>query len=213
MRKKLRSFKQHTMEEYDIGLETCGIACILMLLDLYQRDLQYPTLKLEKKLYDRYRCKSFGKGVTAASAAACLSDPRNALQVRLIHSSTDYLENHDEYFSPELFENYRKEYLDKLCQCRDRITVETGVDFTCADLAQLLKKGKQIMLQCIIPGDADGIHDHVLHWIILYGIREDLFLAVDPLPNGGKIQMTTQELSEYMDTPIGKICLVVSDGC
>lgn len=47
MRKKIRFYKQHT-------LESCGAACMLMLLDLY-RKVEYPTPKQERKLYSLYR--------------------------------------------------------------------------------------------------------------------------------------------------------------
>lgn len=54
MRKKLRFYKQHSME-------TCGPACMLMLLDLYGK-IEYPTPKQEMKLYSLYRSKVF-KGI------------------------------------------------------------------------------------------------------------------------------------------------------
>lgn len=210
MRKKLRTYRQHVMEDWEIGLETCGIACILMLLDLYQR-IQYPTRKMERELYFLYRCRTLKKGVTGAAAAECLSHPRNGLQVRLIHSSEEYLENFGGYYTAEQFADLQQEYRSTLLRCRDRITVETGVEPTCEDLMQLLAEGKKIMVQCLIPGDADGVHDHVLHWIVLYGVEEDCFLACDPLPTGGKIRLTKAALDHYRETPIGKLCIVVSD--
>ena len=43
MKKKLRFFRQHSME-------TCGISCILMALDYYGK-VKYPTVTQERRLY------------------------------------------------------------------------------------------------------------------------------------------------------------------
>ena len=51
MRKKIRFYKQHT-------LESCGAACMMMLLDFY-RKVEYPTPKQERKLYSLYRSQAF----------------------------------------------------------------------------------------------------------------------------------------------------------
>ena len=101
MRKKIRFYKQHTME-------TCGAACMLMILDLY-RKVEYPTPKQERKLYSLYRSEAF-KGINGAAIANCLS--RNHLEVSLLHSSPQLMENRDAYFPEELFaRSFRTETL------------------------------------------------------------------------------------------------------
>jgi len=60
---------------------------------------------------------------------------------------------------------------------------------------------------CIVPGNADGIHDHTLHWVVVYGYEGDEFLVCDPLSS--KIRITAEALENYMDTPIGRICIVI----
>lgn len=195
MRKKIRFFRQHTME-------TCGISCILMLLDYY-RKVQYPTAKQEGKLYAKYRTRAF-KGVTGAAAADCLG--KNDLQVRLIHSSREYMDNRDDYFDRELYYGILAEYKQVVSACGENVAVQTGVDFDCDDLRTYLREGNQIMVQCIVPGDADGIHDHVLHWVLVYGTDGKDFLVCDPLSS--KIRLSEAALNHYMDTPTGKICVV-----
>lgn len=196
MRKKIRFYKQHT-------LETCGPACMLMLLDLY-RKIEYPTPKQEMKLYSLYRSKAF-RGVNGAAIANCLS--KNNLAVHLVHSSSQMMDNREEYFPENLFAKLLTEYQAEIEKCADRIRISTGADITCTTLRQELDADRQVILETIIPGDADGIHDHVLHWILLYGYEGDFFLACDPLSE--KIKMTATELEEYMDTPIGKIYIAV----
>lgn len=196
MRKKIRFYKQHS-------LETCGPACMLMLLDLY-RKIEYPTPKQEMKLYSLYRSKAF-RGVNGAAIANCLS--KNNLAVHLVHSSSQMMDNREEYFPENLFAKLLTEYQAEIEKCADRIRISTGADITCATLRQELDADRQIILETIIPGDADGIHDHVLHWILVYGYEGDSFLACDPLSE--KIKMTATELEEYMDTPIGKIYIAV----
>ena len=198
MRKKLRFYKQHSME-------TCGPACMLMLLDLYGK-IEYPTQKQELKLYSLYRSKAF-KGVNGAAIANCLS--RNGLDVHLVHSSPRMMDNRDGYFPEELFAALLAEYRAEAEKCDSKIIISTGVGITCETLRQELDAGRQIILETIIPGDADGIHDHVLHWVVVYGYEGDLFHICDPLSS--KIKLTAQELEHYMDTPIGKIYISVGE--
>ena len=198
MRKKIRFYKQHTME-------TCGPACMLMLLDLY-RKVEYPTQKQEMKLYSHYRSKAF-KGVNAGAVANCLS--RNGLDVHLIQSSSRMMDNRDGYFSDELYEALHEEYRVEVKKCTDRIRLTTGAEITVDTLKQELDAGRQLMVQCIVPGDADGIHDHVLHWVVVYGYEEDTFLVCDSLSS--KIRITAEAMEGYMDTPIGRICVSVGE--
>lgn len=198
MRKKIRFYKQHSME-------TCGPACMLMLLDFY-RKVEYPTPKQEMKLYSLYRSSAF-KGVNGAAIAHCLS--KNNLDVSLLQSFHQKMDNRDDYYSEELYEALQGEYQTVLDKCRNRIRLVTDANISCDSLKQELIEGKQIILQCIVPGNADGIHDHTLHWIVVYGYKEDEFLVCDPLSS--KIRITAEALENYIDTPIGRICVVTGE--
>lgn len=198
MRKKLRFFKQHSME-------TCGPACVLMLLDLYGR-IEYPTPKQEMKLYSLYRSKAF-KGVNGAAIANCLA--QNGLNVYLVHSSSKMMENHGDYFSEELYTALLAEYRAEAAGLGSRVRLSTGAEVACDTLRRELDAGRLIILETLIPGDADGIHDRALHWILVYGYEGELFRVCDPLSS--KIRLTAEELESYMDTPIGKIYIAVEE--
>lgn len=198
MRRKLRYFKQHTEE-------TCGISSILMILYCFHR-VQYPTEKQEKKLYRIYRCRAFC-GVMAAAAAECLA--RNRLAVAVYHSSPDGLENRGGYYPEPLFRAILAEYRETLGRIGDRVQIEYGCGLTPAWVRDQVSAGKLLMLQCIVPGKADGMHDHVLHWVVCYGCRGDQFLICDPVPCSGKLVLTEGELDHYMDTPIGRCAVAV----
>ena len=198
MRKKIRFFKQHTME-------TCGAACMLMRLDLY-RKVEYPTPKQEMKLYSMYRSAAF-KGVNGAAIANCLS--RNNLEVTLIQSFHQKMDNRDGYYPEELYESLQGEYQAALDKCRDRIRLVTDAAITCDSLRQLLDAGKQLILHCIVPGNADGIHDHTLHWIVVYGYEGEEFLVCDPLSS--KIRIPEEVMENYMNTPVGRICIATGE--
>ena len=116
MRKKIRFYKQHSME-------TCGPACMLMLLDLYGK-IEYPTQKQEMKLYSLYRSKAF-KGVNGAAIANCLS--KNGLNVHLAHSSVEMMENRSGYFTDELYTALLAEYQTEAAKCEGKIDISTGV--------------------------------------------------------------------------------------
>lgn len=198
MRKKIRFYKQHTME-------TCGPACMLMILDLY-RKVEYPTPKQETRLYSLFRSRAF-KGTNGASIAGCLS--ANHLEISLLHSSRQMMDNRDQYYPEDLYEALLSEYRKDAEKCADRIHLETGADITCRTMKQALDAGRQIILQCIVPGNADGMHDHTLHWIVVYGYEGDEFLVCDPLSS--KIRITEEAMEQYMDTPIGRICILIGE--
>ena len=88
--------------------------------------------------------------------------------------------------------------------------IQTGAEINCETLKQELQKGRQLILQCIVPGDADGIHDHTLHWVVVSGCRGDTFRVCDPEKN--VLFLTGQQMEDYMNTPIGRICLSVEEG-
>lgn len=184
-------------------METCGPACMLMLLDLYGK-IEYPTPKQEMKLYSLYRSKAF-RGVNGAAIANCLS--RNGLNVHLVHSSLKMMDNRGRYFSDELYAALLAEYRAEAEQCGSKIRLSTGAEITCDTLRQEMDAGRLIILETIIPGDSDGIHDHVLHWVVVYGYEGDMFCVCDPLSS--KIMLKAEELESYMDTPIGRIYIAI----
>lgn len=198
MRKKIRFYKQHSMQ-------TCGSACMLMLLDLYGK-IEYPTRKQEMKLYRLYRSNAFC-GVNGAAIANCLS--KNGLDVHLVCSSHQMMDNREDYFPEPLFTALLSEFQSEAEKCSGKVPVVAGAEINCDTLKQELEEGRHLILQTIVPGDADGIHDHVLHWIVVYGYEGDLFHVCDPLSS--KIKLTTAEMETYMDTPIGKIYIAVGE--
>lgn len=202
MRKKIRFFPQHT-------LETCGISCCLMLLDYYQRDLKWPTKKMEQTLYGEYHVDGF-KGTTGAAVADCLSWPQNNLDVHLVQSFQDRKENWDPVFSEEDMEKIIRSYRKHLDACRNRIRLSAGVTFDCGFLRQQLDVGKKIVLQCFVP-ETEGDPPSVLHWVILERYEHDRFRIRDPIPNGKLWHYSPEELEELMDTPMGRICVVVGE--
>lgn len=219
MRKKIRFFWQHILKENDDGQyvpvncvyrqgksESCGAACILMILDFFGK-VKYPRVKQERKLYNLYRSKAF-KGMNAAAVADCLSDDHNYMAVHLRQSFAHAMDNRDGYFDEELYQALANEYFESERKCADRIAHTVGDRINCDTLRQALDARKLIMVQCIVPGDADGIHDHVLHWIVVHGYQGKEFKICDP--SAGKKRLTEEELEYYMDTPIGRICIEVS---
>ena len=100
MKRKVRFFRQHS-------LETCGISCMLMVLDAFGKVL-YPTEKQERKLYGIYRCRVF-KGTLASAIADCLS--ANGLNVAVYHSSRRFLDNQNGYFPEPLYQAMLAEYM------------------------------------------------------------------------------------------------------
>ena len=109
----------------------------------------------------------------------------------------------------ELKEAMLEEYTKTIERIRDRVFVETGCRIVTDWYRERLDEGKLLIVQCLVPGDADGMHDENLHWIFLYGYEEDEFLACDPLSH--KIRLTGSEAERYTHTPAGSICVAVGE--
>ena len=192
---KVRFYKQHSME-------TCGIACLLMILDAFGKD--FPTIGKEQAYYARYRSRVM-PGTSMGAIAYALT--RANLDVTLAHASPDLMDNRDQYNSPALHAQLLEEHRACIERAGDALRLRCGVPITPAWLRDELAQNRLILVEVCIPGDADGIHDHVLHGILLYAADGDAFLACDPL--SGRIRLTEAELSALMDTPYGAAALSV----
>ena len=211
MKNKIRFYPQHSPKPDIISMETCGMACVLMLLDYYDR-ISYPTPKMElEKFYPKYRVNGY-KGMTGAAVAAFLSFPTNRLKVHLVQSFREKMDNRNEYFPKDIYDSVMASHEMHLQNCKDRIRLSAGKDFDLGFLEQELADGKKIVLECFIPEEPNA-PPSVLHWVILeeYDAQTGLFRVRDPNPRVKLLYLTEAEMEAYMDTPIGKICITVCD--
>lgn len=192
---KVRFWKQHRME-------TCGIACLLMALDAFGID--YPTVAKEHQLYARFGTKA-APGTEGAAIACALT--KHGLAVTLVASGDDLMEAGSCYYTPEMHAALLDEQYAWLERSRGAVRVETNAVINAAYLRAQLARDRLIIAQVIIPGDADGLHDRVLHGVLLYGAEGEDFLLCDPLK--GKRRLSAAELIDLMDTPVGRMALVI----
>lgn len=174
-----------------------------MVLDAFGK-VQYPTVKQEQKLYGIYRCMAF-KGTLASAIGECLS--KNRLNVSIYHSSSAYLDNRDGYYPESLYHEILEEYKQKIDRIMGSVSVSTDFCFSHDWYRNQLDNGNLLIVQCLVPGNADGMHDHTLHWILLYGYTEEEYLVCNP--SFRKIRLSESELEYYTDTPVGSICVAV----
>lgn len=196
---KIRFFPQHTPE-------TCGISCILMIAKYFKK-IEYTSIGQEKNLYELYRCKKY-MGTLASAAAACLSYKYH-LDVAVYHSSSEYLENKENYFDTKTFGEIYEEYKNTIKGIQNSVLVEKNFDFTPKWYRERLDEGKLLMVESVIGTAADEKLDKPIHWILIYGYEDSSFLICDPArPNvRGKRKLTEEELVRITDTPIGSICV------
>ncbi|MBQ7874083.1 MAG: hypothetical protein IJ306_02815 [Oscillospiraceae bacterium] len=202
--REMKFYGQHGFE--DIGItpfETCGISCLLMAKDYFGVD--FPTTGKEKSLYLKYHSKAAKKGMLGSAIAYVLSEKK--LGAKLVHSSEKLLENRENYYPQEQFEEILAEHKKYIKMANGAFSAEIDPDITGETLAAELKKDRLLIVQTFIEGNADGIHDKVMHWILLYGFENGIFKACDPL--SGKTTFTQEELAGYMETPFGKTYISV----
>ena len=213
----IKSYKQHS-------LETCGAACALIALHAFGKG--YATVRREQELYAAFRARARigdyrAAGMYGSAVATILA--RSGLDVRLVHASPDMLENLDvnhpaapdrpligqPYYLPEIHKAMLDEHKSWIDREDRRFDVTVGADVTCESLRDELTADRLLIVQTIIPGDCDGMHNRVLHWIVVYGYEAGLFHAFDPLPNGGRFTLSGDELAALTDTPIGASYIAV----
>lgn len=78
--------------------------------------------------------------------------------------------------------------------------VETQISITTAFLKEQLNHGYVIVLA--------GMFGEVLHAIVLCGYESDNFVVCDPLYKKQQL-LPCEEIEKFMDTPIGKWCILV----
>lgn len=201
-------------------METCGAACVLMLVDYYGK-IQHPNPEMEMMVYSHHRVNGY-KGMTGAAIANCLTDPKAIpakfltdpdmkLDVHLVQSFREKMDNRKEYFPEDIYDMIMASHELHLQKCKDRIRFSAGKDFDLGFLEQELADGKKIVLECFIPEDPNA-PPSVLHWVILeeYDAQTGLFRVRDPNPKVKLLHLTVAEVEAYMDTPIEKICITVS---
>lgn len=195
--KKIRFYRQHTPE-------TCGISCMLMALDYFKID--FPTVSREMSMYRTYKAKA-EPGTLCSAIAYELS--RHNLSVSLVHSGEELIENHEGYYPEHIHRALLEEYTHYIDRAGGKINVRRNARIDCAALREELMQDRLVILQCFIEGNADGVHDHVLHGILIYDYQDDLFFVCDPNSPAGKQKFTEAELEHYMQTPVGRIYISV----
>ena len=95
--------------------------------------------------------------------------------------------------------------------------MRAGMKIDAQTMIDALKKERLLIVQCLIEGDADGMHDHVLHWILVFDFAGGNFRAYDPLyerpskkaPN--YIEITPEKMKAYLDSPLGATVVSVGE--
>lgn len=196
--------KRKVMIYHQTTLETCGPSCILMVLRMY-RKIGRMLPEKEMEIDRNHHSRALGKGMTAAAMADYLSDWQ--LKVALHHSEPDYMHNRSGYFQADVYQKLMEEYRTRLEACAHRIDCTTGTDITCDFLRQQLDAGREIILECAVDGTENGRVTTVLHWVLVYRYEGDDFWFCDPLSHCRSY--SSREMEETMNTPVGRICLVI----
>lgn len=207
---KVDFYHQHTPE-------TCGIACMYMVLDAF--GLDFPTIAKEHRDYARYKSRiqlddpRASLGTPSAAVAYALAR-RTELDVTIIHASPDLIENHAEYYPPDLYAKILAEHKEYIARARaldpdgHRFHMLAGTPITPELLRSELSRDHLVIVEILIPSHADGMHDHTLHGVLLCGMDQDgSFLACDP--DFGRRKLPPQQLAALMDTPVGSLAISV----
>lgn len=200
-------------------METCGISCILMALTAFNKirkpkPVRSGEMSLEALFYERYGCK-VAKGTLGSAIAYALAMRR--LDVSLWHESEALLENKDNYYPDDLHQAILAEHEEYIARGQGAFSVQKGIRIDADALSAELKRDRLLIVQCLIEGNADSMHDHVLHWIIVFDDVDGKFRVYDPLhirtsqnePN--YIEIEHKAMNMYMKTPVGASVISVGE--
>lgn len=190
--KGIRPYKQKGM--------TCAISCMLMVLEYY-KIIDKANKLYERKYYHDYHSK-YMEGTPFSAVASHLA--KQGLKVELCHLEKELFTNDKKTLSDYVFEESLKEYINYLDLAKKRgATIKVGEKIDCDFLKEKLDEDNLIILA--------GEYENYLHAILLTGYNEDNnFIVCDPLYKEKQIR-TSKEIEEFMDTPIGKWCIVVRE--
>lgn len=203
--KKMQFYGQHEFPEIGISkAETCGTSCLMMALDYFGKE--FPKKSKEPVYYRKYKIRyNHMKGTLGSAIAFALSE--KGLDVKIVHSSVNYLDNEDDYYDKECYAALLAEHKKYIAE--GGFKSETGVDIDCETIKKELENGRIVITQTFIEGNADGIHEKVMHWILIYGFDKGIFSVCDP--GCGKIKLSEREAENYIKTPFGKTYISVGE--
>lgn len=189
--KEIKPYKQRGM--------TCAISCMLMVLEYY-KIIPEANWIYEKKYYKSYHSK-YMEGTPFSAIAWHFV--KNNLNVEIIHSEKNMFNNLSHFLPDDSFNDAMREYSNYLEDAIKRgAKVINGCDITCDSIKKKLNEDKLV----ILAGQTYGS----LHAILICGYNEDKFIVCDPLYKQ-KQEKTDEEISEFMDTPLGKWYIAVSN--
>lgn len=191
MEKNVKPYRQRGM--------TCAISCMLMVLEYYKIIPKADWL-YERKYYRAYHSE-YMDGTPFSALAWHFA--KNGLDTELIHSEKKLFSNESQLLTNECFEDAMIEYKRYLEGATTKgAKIKNGSDISCAMLKEKLENGKMVIL-------AGQAHE-CLHAILLCGYNENGFVVCDPLFKQKRC-MSPSQIDEYMNTPLGKWCVVVGE--
>lgn len=185
MCKDIKLYRQHG--------PTCAIASSMMLMNYYGVMDKCNRL-VERELYRKYKSKLID-GAHFSGIARYLQ--KKGINVELLHSESQYFSNNKGYIPNMEYKYILNEYKSFIenSDVKTFCNVNINPDF----IHKALENGKIIMLA--------GNSGKELHSILVCGYNNNQFFVCDPLMKEKKL-ISCEELKKYMDTPIGKWCIV-----
>lgn len=190
MNKNINVYKQNG--------NTCAIACMLMVLEYYNI-IPKANWYYERKYYKCYHSR-YIEGTPFSALAYHFA--KNNLNTEIAHSEKNIFDNSKQLLSDYVFEKSLEEYKEYLRYAEENgAKVLNGLDINCEFLKQKLEEDKLIILA--------GKTNNYLHAILLCSYEDNQFIVCDPLYKDKQIK-TSEEIEKFMNTEIGKWCVIVS---
>jgi len=190
MIKNINPYKQHGM--------TCAIACMLMVLEYYK------IIPKANYLYEQKYFKSYHSRYTDGTPFSALAwhFTKNGLYTEIVHSEKEIFTNKNNVFPQEVYNDLIDEYQNYLKYAKEKDAIITnGIDIDSMFLKRKLEEDKLIILA--------GQIDNILHAILICGCDENNFIICDPLFKQKQIR-SFNDIDKFMETSIGKWCVIVS---
>ena len=173
--------------------------CLLMILDYYK---VIPKINWYDERQYYKRLKSLYIEGTPLSAVAMVLAQSN-LETILLHSDKDYFSNKNHYLDDYTYNNSMKEYKMFVDSAKKSgATIKNEALINSDKIKEFLDEDYLITLS--------GTSGISLHAVLVVGYDKETFCICNPLFKE-KQHISKKELNEYMETPIGKWCILVKE--
>lgn len=186
--------------------ESDGIACVLMALKHFGI-INTLDRGMEFELFHSHRAGSFD--IVLPSALASIIGEYKNLKVTL-SLGNDTIRNDKYYFPTDEFIGMFNEEENEYLRSRGAFDLVRNDKISSDSIIKSLDEGCVVLASTYMDTEDEcslSIPEYELRWVVVYGYDKECFYFCDP--DEGKSCMNYHDFEKILNTPLGKVCIIV----